>query len=149
MSASAEEPPFEHGMRVYWEDTDAGGVVFYANYLRFFERARTEWLRIRGFGQEQMRQDRGLMFVVAHTAVDYHRPARLDDWLAVDVRLVEAGRASLVIDQRAHRVAADGSRTLLADGRIRIGCVAAATFRPARIPDEVLATLVPHRQPIA
>ena len=149
MSAPADGLPFEHGMRIYWEDTDAGGVVFYANYLRFFERARTEWLRVRGFGQEQLRQERGLMFVVAHTAVDYHRPARLDDWLAVDVRLVEAGRASLVIDQRAHRVAADGSRTRLADGRIRIGCVAAATFRPARIPDDVLATLATHRHPNA
>lgn len=132
---------FEHGLRVYWEDTDAGGIVFYANYLKFFERGRTEWLRARGHEQEAMRRELGLMFVVTHTAVDYRSPARLDDWLLVDVGIVERGRASLLIDQKAWRRAADGTRTLLAEGRIRIGCVDAATLRPQRIPEPVLATL--------
>ncbi len=143
MSAAERPRRFEHGLRVYWEDTDAGGIVFYANYLKFFERARTEWLRARGHEQEAMRHEQGLMFVVTHTAVDYRSPARLDDWLVVDVEIVDCGRASLLIAQKAWREAAGGARTLLAEGRIRIGCVEAATLRPQRIPLSVLATLSP------
>jgi acyl-CoA thioester hydrolase len=131
---------FEHRLRVYWEDTDAGGVVFYANYLKFFERARTEWLRSLGFGQESLRRDRGLMFVVAETAVRYLAPARLDDVLAVTAVLAERGRASLEIVQQASRVE-PGPWIALAEGRIRIGCVEAATLRPKRIPDELLERL--------
>jgi acyl-CoA thioester hydrolase len=132
--------PFEHRLRVYWEDTDAGGVVFYANYLKFFERARTEWLRALGFGQETLRTERGLMFVVAETTVRYLAPARLDDLVAVTAVLAHRGRASLDIEQEASRVQpAPGGR--LAEGRIRIGCVEAATLRPTRIPDDLLARL--------
>ncbi len=123
-------------MRVYWEDTDAGGVVFYANYLKFFERARTEWLRGLGFGQRQLRDDTGAMFVVADTSVRYLRPARLDDLLRVTVRLQAAGAASMVIHQQAWR-----DDALLAEGEIRIGCVDAGTFRPRRIPTPVLAAM--------
>jgi acyl-CoA thioester hydrolase len=120
-------------LRVYWEDTDAGGVVFFANYLKFFERARTEWLRSIGFAQERLRTDTGVLFVVADTAVRYLRPARLDDELAVTVRVTEAGRVSMTISQQAWR-----GPELLAEGRIRIGCVDAGTFRPRRIPNEIL-----------
>ena len=122
-----------HAVRVYWEDTDAGGVVFYANYLKFFERARTEWLRALGFGQQQLKDETGLMFVVTHTAVSYLQPARLDDELRVSVALKHAGRASLTIAQQAWR-----GDTLLAEGEIRIGCVDAGTLRPQRIPTPIL-----------
>lgn len=143
MSPPAQVPAtvFEHGLRVYWEDTDAGGIVFYANYLKFFERARTEWLRACGHEQEALRRDPGLMFVVAHTAVNYRAPARLDDWIVVDVRVVEAARASLVIEQRAWRAAGEGGRVLLADGTIRIGCVDVVRLRPQRIPSELIESL--------
>jgi acyl-CoA thioester hydrolase len=126
-------PDFRHSLRVYWEDTDAGGVVFFANYLKFFERARTEWLRALGFGQHRLRSDTGAIFVVADTSVRYLTPARLDDELEITVHIVDAGRASLSISQQAWR----GSE-LLAEGRIRIGCVDAGTFRPRRIPNELL-----------
>jgi acyl-CoA thioester hydrolase len=127
---------FRFPVRVYWEDTDAGGVVFYANYLKFFERARTEWLRSCGFTQQRLRDDEGLIFIVSETAVRYLRPARLDDMLDVTVALRETGRASLVIAQQAWR---DG--TLLAEGTIRIGCVDAASFVPTRIPDTIMQNL--------
>jgi acyl-CoA thioester hydrolase len=126
-----DPPPFAHTLRVYWEDTDAGGVVFYANYLKFFERARTEWLRSNGHSQERLRRETGAIFVVVETNVRYLRPARLDDLLVVTVQVLEAGRASMVIAQQA-RLGAE----LLAAGTIRIGCVDAETFRPRRIPFE-------------
>ena len=126
---------FEFPIRVYWEDTDAGGIVFYANYLKFFERARTEWLRSLGVSQQALREETGGMFVVADTAVRYLRPAVLDDLLYVSARIETAGRASLTIAQEA-RHARDGQ--LLAAGTIRIGWVLAASMSPARIPDTVL-----------
>jgi acyl-CoA thioester hydrolase len=121
--------PFSHAQRVYWEDTDAGGVVFYANYLKFFERARTEWLRAAGHSQQRLRDETGTIFVVAETHLRYLRPARLDDLLDVTVEPLEGGAATLVIAQRALR---DG--TLLAEGTIRIACVDAASLKPRRIP---------------
>lgn len=133
MSDTKTLDDYRHTLRVYWEDTDAGGVVFYANYLKFFERARTEWLRSLGFGQERLRTETGAMFVVTDTSVRYRQPARLDDELVVSVRLVERGRASLLIEQQARR-----GDTLLAEGSIRIGFVEAASFRPCRIPTEIL-----------
>ena len=128
--------PFEHPVRIYWEDTDAGGIVFYANYLKFFERARTEWLRALGLGQHALREETGGMFVVSETAVKYHRPAQLDDLLRVTARLSEGGRASLVIAQQAWR-----GDTLLCEGTIRIGWVIETTLKPARIPPSVLERL--------
>ncbi|PQA80832.1 tol-pal system-associated acyl-CoA thioesterase [Limnohabitans sp. TS-CS-82] len=128
--------PFEHAVRIYWEDTDAGGIVFYANYLKFFERARTEWLRALGIGQHALREETGGMFVVSETAVKYHRPAQLDDLLRVTARLSEGGRASLVIAQQAWR-----GDTLLCEGTIRIGWVDGITLKPARIPPSVLERL--------
>jgi acyl-CoA thioester hydrolase len=129
-------PVFEHPVRIYWEDTDAGGIVFYANYLKFFERARTEWLRHLGVEQHALRQATGGMFVVSETQVKYHRPAQLDDMLRVTACMGETGRASLVIAQQAWR-----GETLLCEGSIRIGWVEAATLKPARIPSSVLERL--------
>jgi acyl-CoA thioester hydrolase len=120
---------FRHPVRVYWEDTDAGGVVFYANYLKFFERARTEWLRSKGFGQQQLRADTGAIFIVTDTALRYLRPARLDDLLDVTCTVTHAGRASMTLAQQAWR-----GTELLTEGSIRIACVDAGTFAPRRIP---------------
>jgi acyl-CoA thioester hydrolase len=127
---------FHHPVRVYWEDTDAGGIVFYANYLKFFERARTEWLRALGHGQQEMVDSTGCMFVVQETSVRYLRPARLDDLLTVTVHVTERGRASLRIAQQAWC----GER-LLAEGEIRIGCVARGTMKPQRIPSPILEAI--------
>lgn len=96
-----EPHAFQWPVRVYWEDTDAGGIVFYANYLKFFERSRTEWLRSLGIEQQRLRESSGGMFVVTETSVRYHRPARLDDELIVTASLIEKGRASLIIGQQA------------------------------------------------
>jgi acyl-CoA thioester hydrolase len=125
---------------VYWEDTDAGGVVFYANYLKFFERARTEWLRSLGFEQERLRAQSGAIFIVTETRLRYLRPARLDDLLAVTVQVEHAGRAQMTIAQQAWRPSAEGD-VLLAEGTIRIGCVDAGTFRPQRIPTAIADSL--------
>jgi len=129
---------FQLPLRIYWEDTDAGGIVFYANYLKFFERARTEWLRSLGIGQRELRERTGGMFVVSETSVRYLQPARLDDELLVTAELQEAGRASLVIAQRALLQPAGA---VLASGSIRIGWVEAATLRPARIPANILEAM--------
>ena len=135
-AAAPLSPDFDTLMRVYWEDTDAGGVVFYANYLKFFERARTEWLRHLGVEQQALRDSSGVIFVVTDTQVSYHSPARLDDLLRITVQLRTRGTASMVMAQQAWRGA-----TLLAQGQIRVGCVDAASFRPCRMPAAVTHTL--------
>ena len=141
-AAPSGQPPFAWRVRVYWEDTDAGGIVFYANYLKFFERARTEWLRHLGVEQQKLREQVGGMFVVTGTQLRYHRPARLDDLLTVTARVTEPGRASLTIEQTASLQPADGSAPiLLCEGSIRIGCVDAGTFTPCRIPNPILQAL--------
>ena len=128
--------PFVWQARVYWEDTDAGGIVFYANYLKFFERARTEWLRALGHSQQEMVDTTGCMFVVQETSVRYVKPARLDDVLTITVDVRERGRASLRIAQQAWC----GER-LLAEGDIRIGCVDRATMKPHRIPGPIFEAI--------
>ena len=137
---------FEWPLRIYWEDTDAGGIVFYANYLKFFERARTEWLRSLDLGQQKLRELTGGMFVVTDARLRYLRPARLDDELIVTASLQECGRASLTIAQQAllmkpEHMAPDTSPALLCEGSIRIGWVDAASLRPARIPAALLETI--------
>ncbi len=135
---------FEFPIRIYWEDTDAGGIVFYANYLKFFERARTEWLRALGVHQRALREQVGGMFVVAGAELKYLRPARLDDELIVTARLQAAGRAGMVLAQQAFLLQpGSGTRTLLCEGRIRAGWVDAHTLRPARIPSDILQKLNP------
>ena len=129
-------------IRVYWEDTDAGGIVFYANYLKYMERARTEWLRSLGIAQRRLREETGGQFVVSETQLKYHLPARLDDELAVTAELHQMGRAALTIGQRV--LSAAPSAALLCDGTIRIGWVDATTLRPARMPALVTGTLERH-----
>jgi len=139
--------PFTWPVRVYWEDTDAGGIVFYANYLKFFERARTEWLRALGIEQQRMREQIGGTFVVTQTQLQYHRPARLDDLLLVTARVVDTGRASMTIEQSAllkpqqSDAGSDAQAELLCSGTIRIGWVDDRHLRPQRIPPAVLAAL--------
>ena len=123
------DPVFRHTLRVYWEDTDAGGIVFYANYLKFFERARTEWLRGLGHGQQALLAATGCMFVVLDTRVRFVKPARLDDLLVVTVQITAQSRVTLTIAQQAWC-----GDTLLAEGEIRIGCVERASMKPQRIP---------------
>lgn len=127
---------YTHPVRIYWEDTDAGGVVFYANYLKFFERARTEWLRSLGVQQQALREGTGAVFVVSDTQLRYLAPARLDDELQVTVQSLAGGRASLQLAQQAWC----GTR-LLAEGSIRIACVDAHTFQPRRLPAQITACL--------
>jgi acyl-CoA thioester hydrolase len=133
-------PSFVFPIRIYWEDTDAGGIVFYANYLKFFERARTEWLRSLGIQQQALKEESGGMFVVSETQIKYFSPARLDDLLEVTARTAEAGRASLVLAQQAW-LTVNGERKLLAEGTIRIGWVDSQTLKPGRIPAAILEAL--------
>lgn len=131
---------FRWKLRVYYEDTDAGGVVFYANYLKFFERARTEWLRAHGVEQQALRVSDGVMFVVASTALDYLRPARLDDELEISVVVERMGRASVDFMQTAWR--RDGGESVaISRGKIRVGCVRDHDFSPCAIPDHVRARI--------
>ncbi len=134
---------FAFPIRIYWEDTDAGGIVFYANYLKFFERARTEWLRSLGIGQQVLREQTGGMFVVTEARLRYVHPARLDDELLVTAQLQQAGRASFTIAQQAFIKPTHTSEqpTLLCEGSIRIGWVEAATMAPTRIPRSLLEKL--------
>ncbi len=129
---------FAWPVRVYWEDTDAGGVVYYANYLKFVERARTEWLSALGLEQDRLAVDAGVLFVVRRVEADYLRPARFNDRLQVISRLAELGRASLVMEQEVLR----GDERLFA-ARVQVACVEPAGFRPARIPPFVSERLRP------
>ena len=131
-----DKATFQWPIRVYWEDTDAGGIVFYANYLKFFERARTEWLRALGIGQQQLKESTGGMFVVAETSARYLRPARLDDELIVTASLQQSGRASMTIGQQVLL-----KNTVLCEGIIRIGWVDAASMQAVRIPRTIIESL--------
>ena len=145
---SAASSPFDWKIRVYYEDTDTGGVVFYANYLKFFERARTEWLRSFGFQQQHLAETTGAIFVVKNTSVDYLSPARLDDELRLTVVVEKIRNASMQFIQEAWCLpSGDGSGSagpdgsaprLLARGSITVVCVDQATFRPRPIPDDLL-----------
>lgn len=130
---------FAFPIRIYWEDTDAGGIVFYANYLKFYERARTEWLRSLGIEQQKLREQTGGMFVVTQAQVEFHRPARLDDQLLVTARLEASGRASMTIRQQAFLQS--NTDALLSEASIRIGWVNGANMRPMRIPISLLEQL--------
>ena len=138
------EAIFKWEIRVYWEDTDAGGIVFYANYLKFFERSRTEWLRTLGIEQQSLKDSTGCIFVVTETTLRYHRPARLDDELIVTTRMIETGRASMLLQQQAllkTEHAGVSQATLLCEGTVRIGWVDSAGLRPRRIPSFILDRL--------
>jgi acyl-CoA thioester hydrolase len=131
---------FSWRTRVYWEDTDGGGVVYYANYLKFMERARTEWLRSLGHSQQELSEQLGFVFAVAEAHVNYRKPARLDDELRVSCVPVPEGRASIRFKQVIVRI--DSARadtapgeTPIADGEVRVVCVDAKSFRPRALPE--------------
>ncbi len=131
-----ERAVFRFPLRVYWEDTDAGGVVFYANYLKFFERARTEWLRSFGYSQEALRNETGAIFIVTDTKLHYLRPARLDDCIEVTVDLGRRTYTRMSFVQQAWR-----GTELLAEGTIGVACVHAGTFKPRAIPNDLLKSI--------
>ncbi|MCA1714589.1 MAG: tol-pal system-associated acyl-CoA thioesterase [Gammaproteobacteria bacterium] len=130
-------PSFSWPTRVYWEDTDAGGVVYHAQYLAFLERARSEWLRARGHGQELLRADYDLVFAVRAMRIDFRKPARLDDMLHVTVALRQCRSASLVIAQAIDR----GGERLL-DAEVKVAALSARDFRPRAIPQPLLDELM-------
>jgi acyl-CoA thioester hydrolase len=128
-------PVFSWPIRVYWEDTDAGGVVYHASYLRFLERARTEWLRAQGVDQGWVRAEHGVVFVVRDMTIEFLLPARLDDELDVSVDRGERRSASMLFSQRIVR-RADGAA--LVEAQVRAACIDAVTFKPCRIPNFLL-----------
>ena len=127
---------FSWPVRVYYEDTDSGGVVYYANYLRFMERARTEWLRSLSIEQDQMREQEGLIFAVTHVDVAYLKPARFNDSLIVKCKLMALKRASMKFEQQVLCQGADG-QTELSRGQINIACLDAESLRPRPIPKHI------------
>lgn len=136
---------FRWAARVYWEDTDGGGVVYYANYLRFLERARTEWLRSQGISQWALARERGLLFTVAGLEIRYRQPARLDDELIVTCEPARTGGASLSFAQQIYRGAESGGalaeRDLIAAAEVRVACIDARTLKPQRLPDFMVNVL--------
>nr|WP_314543653.1 tol-pal system-associated acyl-CoA thioesterase [uncultured Massilia sp.] len=127
---------FTWTVRVYYEDTDAGGIVYYANYLKFFERARTEWLRSLDIHQQDLLAREGVAFVVRSAAIDYLAAARLDDDVKLTLTVEKLGRASVQFAQQAWR-----GDTLLATADVKVGCVDAATMRPRSLPDLAAAKM--------
>jgi acyl-CoA thioester hydrolase len=123
---------FRLGIRVYYEDTDAGGVVYYANYLRFFERARTEWLRSIGFEQNVLIQSKNIAFAARSAQIEYLKPARLDDELSIVSTIAGLGRAQVVFEQRTER-----NGELLVDARIRIACFDPIRGKAVAMPKEI------------
>ncbi len=149
-------------VRVYWDDTDGGGVVYYANYLRYLERARTEWLRALGHSQQQLAHDPGIIFTVVALQIEYRRAARLDDALLVSCQPRREGAASFSFVQRIHRAsepagervsgvppaAAHAPGELVASAEVRIACVDAHSFRPQRLPDFLVSALPKAQEPV-
>ncbi|GAB4354148.1 MAG: tol-pal system-associated acyl-CoA thioesterase [Methylohalobius crimeensis] len=131
--------PFTWPVRVYYEDTDAGGVVYYANYLKFFERARTEFLRALGFEQDQLREREGVLFAVRSIEAEYLRPARFNDLLEVSCKLTDYRRASLDFFQTVRK-----EEAVLCEGRVRIACLDAGAFRPRPMPENLRKALPCH-----
>ena len=121
-------------VRVYYEDTDTGGVVYYANYLKFMERARTEWLRHLGFEQDELIHNDGVIFAVRSVQVDYLLPARFNDELSVSAALIAQGRASLTIEQQIVRPA---DNSLLCKGKVKIVSLRPDSFKPCAIPEQI------------
>lgn len=127
---------FNWPVRIYYEDTDAGGVVFYANYLRFFERARTEMLRQHGFEQDQLREQENILFVVRSVTVDYLKPARFNEMVEVSAKIVESRKTSLVFEQLISR-----GQDVLCTASVRIACLDAQSMKPKAIPQILLQQL--------
>jgi acyl-CoA thioester hydrolase len=143
MNALAE-PVFSHPIRIYWEDTDAGSIVYYANYLKFFERARSEWLRHLGVEQGSLLAVDGCMFVVSEAATKYHRPARIDDLLDVTVHTKHVGQASITLLQTAWIQAGKSKtteRVMACQGTVRLACVRQQDMKPSKIPKRIAELL--------
>jgi acyl-CoA thioester hydrolase len=132
---------FTYPIRVYWEDTDAGGIVYYANYLKFFERARSEWLRQLGVEQGALLKNVGCMFVVSEIKTKFHRPARIDSLLLVSVHIKQIGHASISLQQTAFLQGSAEDDLLICEGTVRLACVQQATMRPAAIPKIIVSLL--------
>jgi acyl-CoA thioester hydrolase len=130
------EAAFQWPVRVYWEDTDGGGVVYHARYLHFFERARTEWLRYLGFDQSVLKAEHNIVFAISQMDIKFLRAAHLDDELQVSVRLVKRGRASMQMEQEIRRGDEPIARAV-----VYAGCLKADVFKPTRIPSFMLAEL--------
>lgn len=131
-------PEFSWPVRIYYEDTDSGGVVYYANYLKFMERARTEYLRSLGFEQDQLARDHGVIFAVRSAHLEFHKPARFNELLMVTASVADLGRASLSFEQRVLR---QSDADPLCAGRVKVACLDAGSFRPKAIPDVMLAEI--------
>ena len=131
-----EAQTFVWPVRVYYEDTDAAGVVYYANYLKFMERARTEWLRACGFDQIDLAERQGVIFVVRSAAIDYLAPARFNDELQVTVELIKVGAGQIDLVQRVLR-----GDALLAKAAVKVACVARSTMRPTRLPQPLASRI--------
>ncbi len=131
---------FRWQVRVYYEDTDSGGVVYYANYLRFMERARTEWMRELGFEQDRLREEDGLLFAVRSASLDFNAPARFNDLLEVSAEVIKHGRASITFRQQITRSSAPDQ--VLCSGEVKVACLEAASFRPQPIPELIVKEIL-------
>jgi acyl-CoA thioester hydrolase len=132
---------FKWQARVYYEDTDAGGVVFYANYLKYMERARTEWLRSVGFEHEQLINDHGLIFAVKNVTIDYKKPARLDDLLTVTSSILNHRGASITF----HQLIKNENDDLLTQAEVKVACLNATTLKATPMPEALLTELANDR----
>ncbi|MGB5621557.1 MAG: tol-pal system-associated acyl-CoA thioesterase [Gammaproteobacteria bacterium] len=130
---------FTWPVRVYYEDTDLGGVVYYANYLRFLERARTEWLRSLGCDQTELLEQHGLLFMITGVEIRYRKPARFNDLLCVTAELARRRRVSMRFAQTIYRD--DGQQERLVEASVDAACVEAASLSPRPIPEELLAAM--------
>ncbi len=137
MQDSLQTEPFKFDIRVYYEDTDTGGVVYYANYLKFFERARTEWLRSLGLAQEKLAQTERILFVVKQASINYAKPARLDDLITTVTHIAEIRASSIMFEQQAFC-----NNELLAKACVQVCTVSAASFKPTRIPNTTKQLLI-------
>ncbi len=136
-SVRGNEVAYSLPIRVYYEDTDAGGIVYYANYLKFMERARTEWLRELGFEQDQLRDEHGVIFVVRSVNIEYFKPALFNDQLNVTVSIAELGKTHIVCQQQVFRVSDADDPELINEATVGLVCIDASRFRPKRIPDAI------------
>ena len=136
-SPASSDRVFSWPVRVYWEDTDGGGVVYHASYLRFIERARTEWLRRRGVEQQKLRDEHDIMFVVSEIDIRFLSPARLDEELVATIESFTRRSASMTFSQCILRPS-DGAR--IVEARVRAACIGGSDFKPRRIPDFLFHT---------
>jgi len=133
---------FSWAARVYWEDTDGGGIVYYANYLRFLERARTEWLRSLGYSQQLLAREPGIVFTVASLTVEYRRPARLDDELTITCAAHADRAATIRFEQAIFRGRNPEEEPPILTAGVRVACVDAHSLKPRRLPESLMNVLI-------